>query len=420
MWRSRTTKAFTGVDAVTYRGTGASVVRDITTGGDLNGEHQVSLRGKLLFAPTDDFKRASDPRAHMSATSPTLNERSVERREFLCGLTAAAALATGLAPLSVLAVAARSPRRIDLHHHFVPPLFEQAARERNLFNPALNGLSASRSLDEMDRNGVASAVLSIPSPGTWYGNVELAQRIARDANDCAAKLVNDHKGRFGMFATLTLPDLDSSLAEVAYAFDQLQADGLHLWTNYGDFWLGDPRLSPLLEELNRRKAVVYTHPTTAACCGHLLPEAPVTMIEYGTDTTRTIASLVLSGTTNKYPDIRWIFSHAGGTMPFLVERFLFQAAAQAKTPEGAQKIPHGVLYELRRLYFETAQSANPYSMGPLTRLVSKTQICFGTDFPYRPIADNVSGLATCGLFSSRDLEHIERANAARLLPRLAK
>jgi len=351
-----------------------------------------------------------------------VNDRFVERREFLRGLTGTAmVLASGLPAVTALAGAGAvsSPRRIDVHHHFVPPLFEQAARERNLLNPALNGLSVGRSMDEMDRNGVASAVLSIPSPGTWYGNVELAQRIARNANDVAARLVSDHKGRFGMFATLTLPDLDSSLAEMAYAFDQLNADGIHMWTNYGDFWLGDARLSPLLEELNRRKAVVYTHPTTPNCCGHLLPEAPVPMIEYGTDTTRSIASLVLSGATSRYPDIRWIFSHAGGTMPFLLERFLFQAGVQSKTPEGAQKIPNGVLYELRRLYFDTAQSANPYAMGPLTRLVSTTQICFGSDFPYRAMADNVSGLAECGLFSPRDLEQIERINASRLLPRLA-
>jgi predicted TIM-barrel fold metal-dependent hydrolase len=298
-------------------------------------------------------------------------------------------------------------------------LLEQAAAERKLLNPALHGLSVSRSIDEMDQNGIASAVLSIPSPGAWYGSVELAKSISRDANDFAAKLVSDHKGRFGMFATLTLPDIDSSLAELAYALDQLKADGIHMWTNYGDIWLGDPHLSPLLEELNRRKAVVYTHPTTPNCCGHLLPEAPVPMIEYGTDTTRTIASLVLSGATNRYPDIRWIFSHAGGTMPFLLERFLFQADVQSRTQEGARKIPNGVLYELRRLYFDTAQSANPYAMWPLARLVARTQICFGSDFRYRAIADNVNGLAACGVFSPRDLEQIERVNASKLLPRLA-
>jgi predicted TIM-barrel fold metal-dependent hydrolase len=349
-----------------------------------------------------------------------LNDGLADRREFLRGLTATAVvLAAGVPTAAALAGTVSSPRRIDVHHHFLPPLFEQTARERSLLNPALGGLSVARSIDEMDRNGVASAVLSIPSPGTWYGDVDLARRVARDANECAAGLVSGHKGRFGMFATLTLPDLDGSLAEVAYAFDQLKADGVHMWTNYGDFWLGDPRLSPLLEELNRRKAVVYTHPTTPNCCGHLLPEAPVPMIEYGTDTTRSIASLVLSGAASRYPDIRWIFSHAGGTMPFLLERFLFQADVQSKTPEGARKIPNGVLYELKRLHYDTAQSANPYALGPLTRLVPSTQILFGTDFPYRAIADNVTGLAECGLFGPRDLDRVERTNAARLLPRLA-
>src|SRR3984893_1214965 len=365
------------------------------------------------------MKRAGLPSvAETNTRSLPLNDGVVERREFLRGLSAVV-LTAGLPGATALARAKSSTRRIDVHHHFVPPLFEQTARERGLLNPALSGFSVGRSRDEMDRNGVASAVLSIPSPGAWYGNVELAQRIARDANDCAARLVSDHKGRCGMFATLTLPDLDGSLAEVAYAFDQLNADGIHMWTNYGDFWLGDPRLSPLLEELNRRKAVDYTHPTTPNCCGHLLPEAPVPMIEFGTDTTRTIASLVLSGATHRYPDIRWIFSHAGGTMPFLVERFLFQADVQSKTPEGAAKIPNGVLYELRRLHFDTAQSANPYAMAPLIRLVPTTQICFGTDFPYRATADNVRGLAECGLFGPSDLERVERTNALRLLPRLA-
>ena len=345
---------------------------------------------------------------------------ALKRREFLRGLTAGAvAVGSGLGTVIAPAGAGTPPGRIDIHHHFVPPLFEQSARDRNLLHPMLAGLSITRSLEEMDRNGVASAVLSIPSPGVWYGNVELAQRIARDANDCAARLVSDHKGRFGMFATLTLPDLDSSLAELAYAYDQLHADGIHMWTNYGDFWPGDAHLTPLLEELNRRKAVVYTHPTAPNCCGHLVPEAPVTMIEYGTDTTRAIASLVFSGAASRYSDIRWIVSHAGGTMPFLVERFLLQADVQAKTQEGARKIPNGVLYELRRLYFDTAQSANPYAMGPLSRLVANAQICFGSDFPYRAIADNVSGLAQCGVFGARDLDAIERTNASRLLPRLA-
>ena len=341
------------------------------------------------------------------------------RRGFLKGMSATTlGLAAGGASAASAAVPTL-PWRIDVHHHFLPPLFARTAAERGLLNPALKSLSVEQSLEEMDRNGVASSILSIPSPGAGFGDIALSRAVARDANEHAARLAADHVGRFGMFATLTLPDVDGALAEAAYALDVLKADGVQMWTSYGDFWLGDPRLTPLLEELNRRKAVVYTHPTTANCCARLVPEAPITMIEYGTDTTRTIASLVLSGATSRYPDIRWIFSHAGGTMPFLLERFLLQGEAQSKTPAGAARIPNGVLHELKRLYFETAQSANVNALGPLTNIVANTQILLGSDYPYRRVADNVKGLEGSGLFDQAALRAIERDNAASLLARFA-
>ncbi|SEB56428.1 Predicted metal-dependent hydrolase, TIM-barrel fold [Beijerinckia sp. 28-YEA-48] len=305
-----------------------------------------------------------------------------------------------------------------MHHHFLPPAFAKAASERSLLNPMLRSLDIARSLEEMDRNDIASAVLSIPNPGAWYGEASFARYIARDANEYAARVVDEHKGRFGFFATLPLPDVEGALSEAAYSLDVLHADGIHMWTSYGDFWLGDPRLSPLLEELNRRHAVVYTHPTMPGCCGCTVPEAPITMIEYGTDTTRAIASLVLSGAASRYPDIRWIFSHAGGTMPFLLERFLLQEKVQSRSPEGATKIPNGVLYELQKLHYDTAQSSNANALGPLLRIAPVSQVLLGSDFPYREIADNVSGLAACGLFDAVALRAVERDNAARLLPRL--
>ena len=339
------------------------------------------------------------------------------RRGFLKGLAAAAAMG---APALIGPVAAQTaPRRIDVHHHLLPPRFAAAARERNLLPSNLGVLDKTKSLEDMERGGVQTSITSIPSPGVWYGDVELARALARDCNEFGARMAADHKGRFGVFATLPLPDIEGSLKETAYALDVLQADGVHMWTNYDSTWLGHPQFTPLLEELNRRKAVVYTHPTSSPCCGNLLPEAPQAMIEYGTDTTRTIASLVLSGATHRFPDIRWIFSHAGGTMPFLVERFIFQAGVQSRTPEGAAKIPNGVLPELARLHFDTAQSANPYALSSLMKLAPVTQLLFGTDFPYRNAAEHVNGLAECGLFSEADLTAIGRGNAARLLPRFA-
>jgi predicted TIM-barrel fold metal-dependent hydrolase len=222
-----------------------------------------------------------------------------------------------------------------------------------------------------------------------------------------------------MFATLPLPDVDGALAEVAYALDHLRADGIHMWTNYGDYWIGDPRLRPLLEELDRRRAVVFVHPRTANCCADLLPQVPDQIIEYGTDTTRAIASLVFSGAAHAHPAIRWIFCHAGGTMPFLVGRFEYLGRLQARTPEGASRIPHGVLHELERLYFDTAQAANVFALGPLRRLVDTTHICLGSDFPYRTIGGDVRGLSSCALFTDAQLRGIERDNARRLMPRLA-
>jgi predicted TIM-barrel fold metal-dependent hydrolase len=226
--------------------------------------------------------------------------------------------------------------------------------------------------------------------------------------------VADSKGRFGMFAAMPMPYVEATLREIAYALDTLQADGIGLLTSYGDKWLGDPALAPVMDELNRRRAVVYTHPTTANCCGNLIPDVPDSIIEWGTDTSRTIASLVFSGTAARCPDMRIIFSHGGGTMPFLAERYLRLPLANRKL---AAHVPNGVEHELRRFYYDTAQVAHPMALASLTRLVPTSQIVFGTDFPYRTAGDHVKGLAAYG-FSASDLQAIERDNAAKLLPRL--
>ena len=169
-----------------------------------------------------------------------------------------------------------------------------------------------------------------------------------------------------------------------------------------------------MEELNRRKAVVYTHPTTANCCGNLIPDVPESIIEWGTDTTRTIASLVFSGTAARLQDMKMIFSHGGGTLPFLTERFVRLPLTNKSL---APRVPNGVEAELRRFYYDTAQAAHPYALASLTRLVPVSQIVFGTDFPYRTASDHVKGLTDYG-FSAADLQSIDRDNAVRLMPRL--
>jgi 6-methylsalicylate decarboxylase len=226
--------------------------------------------------------------------------------------------------------------------------------------------------------------------------------------------MSDYPGRFGLFAMLPLPNIDESLREIAYSFDTLKADGVGIMTNYGDKWLGYPQFAPIWEELNRRKATVYTHPTTANCCLNLVQELPESAIEWGTDTTRTIANLIFSGTSQRYKDINWIFSHGGGALTSFAERLQIQMVT---TPPHKDKFTREIVDgELRRFYYDTAQVSNAVTIGVLARLVPVSQIVYGTDYPYRTGVEHVKGLA--GAFSGADLMAIERDNAVRIIPRL--
>jgi predicted TIM-barrel fold metal-dependent hydrolase len=305
------------------------------------------------------------------------------------------------------------PHRIDVHHHHTPPPYLAALTARNIPGP-VRDWTPEKSLADMDKAGVATALTSITTPALRFLDDAGARKVARECNDYSAKLAADSKGRFGMFAAMPMPYVEGTLQEIAYALDTLKADGIALLTSYGDKWLGDPAFAPVMDELNRRKAVVYTHPTTATCCGNLIPDVPDAIIEWGTDTTRTIASLVFSGTASRLRDIKLIFSHGGGTLPFLTERFLRLPRAN---PNVAARVPNGVEAELKRFYYDTAQAAHPYALASLTRLIPVSQIVFGTDFPYRTASDHVKGLTDYG-FSASDLQAIDRDNAVRLMPRL--
>jgi len=345
--------------------------------------------------------------------------RMPTRREFLSTLSVAAAGSM----LSTLASSAQAPtaRRIDIHQHFVSPSFLATLGAKNAIAPvpgfaAWKGYSPARAVEALDRVGIATAMLSITAPGVWFGDVQEARTLAREMNEyAAAKMVGDYKGRFGLFAVLPLPDVPGSLREVEYAFDTLKADGVGLLTSYGSAWLGDVSFTPLLEELNRRQAVVYTHPTDAMCCQNLIPRVANQMLEYPTDTTRTIVSLVVSEAATKYPDIKFIFSHAGGTITAIAGRLLgaeMTADNLARTPAANSR-----LFHLRRFYYDTAGSANPVNMNALKTLVPTSQILFGTDAPFFDGAPQAAGLQTAG-FTPEELRGVERDNAAKLLRRV--
>ena len=309
-------------------------------------------------------------------------------------------------------------RLIDVHHHIIPPFYLEENRDRiagsrgGQITPAWLEWTPEKALIAMDQHHVATSVLSLSSPGVWFGDVQGARSTARRSNEYAAELGRKHPGRFGLFAALPLPDPEGSLLEIKYALDVLKADGIGLLTSYGDKWLGDLLYQPVFEELDRRKAVVFVHPTTPTCCQTMMPGVATVVAEVPHDTTRAIISLLYSGTLSRFPNIRFILSHAGGTLPVVAGRIVNYAP-----PHLAQNAPNGVEYELKRLYYDLAISGNRPAFAALTQLVPMSQILFGSDHPYRHLGESAEGMANFGL-SAADLRAIGWDNALALLPHL--
>lgn len=322
-------------------------------------------------------------------------------------------------PALKLGESSGTPQRlIDVHHHIIPPFYLQENRDRiagsrgGQITPAWLEWTPEKALIAMDQHQVATSVLSLSSPGVWFGDVDGARITARRSNEYAAELGRMHPGRFGLFAALPLPDTEGSLREIEYAFEVLKADGIGLLTSYGDKWLGDPAYQPVFAELDRRKAVVFVHPTTPTCCQTMIPGVATVVAEVPHDTTRAIISMLYSGTLARFRNIRFILSHAGGTLPVVAGRIVNFAP-----PHLAQNSPHGVEYELKRLYYDLAISGNRPAFAALKELVPISQILFGSDHPYRHLGESVEGMMNFGL-SKDDLRAIGWDNALALLPHL--
>ncbi len=352
------------------------------------------------------------------------NQKHITRRVFLGALTGTAAHAgtilygTGFlaqprsrADEGSGAAGSKHSHLVDVHHHYVTPEYIAEVHPKSPLSAPIRMWSLEETLADMEKTGTATAILSISSPGLWFGDPVATRKIARICNEYAARVIKDNPKRFGAFAAMPLPDTDASLKEIEYSLDVLKLDGIGLMTNYAGKYLGDPSFAPVFAELNRRKAIVYTHPITCPFCKELVPEIAPHVIEFSADTTRSIASVVFSGTANRNPDVRWIWSHAGGAMPFLIGRF--QDAS--KEPANAKRLPNGLMYELRRFYYDTAQSVNPVTMTALAKVIPLSQVVFGTDFPFREGAGQVAGLYNCS-FTPQEMQGIERDNVLRLMP----
>ena len=341
-----------------------------------------------------------------------------DRRDFMKGLAAvgAAAVLPGVTSVAARqATAGGSARVIDIHHHYASPSYLASLAASGAGNnlDRFREDTPEKHIAVMDEAGIATAML-VQYSGFWFGDVNQARSDAREVNEWgAATMVEAYPRRFGLFASLPLPDVEGSLREIEYAFDTLNADGVSIITSYDDKWLGDASFDPVFEELNRRRAVVFAHPLEPSCCRNPLEGVGPTTLEYPTDTTRAIINLLVGGAATRYPDVQFMFSHAGGTLVAIAQRILGDQA----TAEGlAQPVEvDSRLHHVRRFYYDTAGSANPIQLQALKLLVPASQMVLGTDFPFATLAGTVAGVQTSGL-TDEEQRGIYRDNILRILP----
>jgi 6-methylsalicylate decarboxylase len=305
--------------------------------------------------------------------------------------------------------------RIDVHSHYLPPGYLETATAalKGIPDgmPAMPVWDPHATIGMMDRQEIGTAMLSVSSPGVYFGDNAAARNLARSVNEFAARKAQDYPGRFGTFASLPLPDIDAALDELDYALRVLKVDGYVMLTNYGGTYLGDKQFDPIFDELNRCKTVVFIHPTSPPCWDQIALGFPRPMIEFPFDSTRAVTNLALGGTLERCPDLRIIVPHGGGTLPFLARRIAGVASRLNLGETG------GFIAALRRLFYDTAAATGDNSISSLLTMVDSSRILFGSDYPFmaEPTTQQMIGeLNSSRLLNAEDRHAIERDNALKL------
>jgi predicted TIM-barrel fold metal-dependent hydrolase len=316
--------------------------------------------------------------------------------------------------------------RFDVHAHFLTDRYRAEASAAGHSQPdGMPGLpvwSVELALQSMDRFGISTAMLSVSSPGVHFGDDDAARALARSVNEEAAAAVRAYPERFGHFASLPLPDVKGALAEIEFAFDVLHVDGVVLETNHHGIYLGDDRFDSVFAELNRRKAVVFIHPTSpnCTCCQNPSLGFPRPMVEFMFETTRAVSNLLLKGVLKKHPDIKLIIPHAGAALPILVDRIIGLSPALG-LDEPVE--PDEVFSQLRKLYFDLAGFPVPRLLPALLSIADPDKLLYGSDWPFTPnaiVESLIQKLAETDQFDEAFKRKIFSQNAHSLFSRFAR
>lgn len=312
---------------------------------------------------------------------------------------------------------------IDVHQHVIPNVYKDALARINVLGSGENrwpAWSVERQLELMDELGIDATLISIASPGAYFGDLEFTKRLVKACNEAMEQIVSDNPRRFGAMGFVSLPDVEAACRDVEYVLDVLKLDGINLQTHTGHRYLGHSEEDELYAELDRRRAVVFVHPQRPAVQNMPQYAFPAGYTELTFDTTRAITNMLYTGMLAKYPNIRWLMPHMGGVAPFL----LFRLSGLDDDPKVREHIPEGVATYLKRLYYDVAQSPSRLALQALLEVADPSRIMFGTDYPSarnveKVMRATVEAVRSFGGFDDALRQKVMAANAQALFPRFA-
>jgi 6-methylsalicylate decarboxylase len=311
---------------------------------------------------------------------------------------------------------------IDVHFHMIPEFYRDAVYEAGT-GPAIGRYpdwTPQLALELLDKHGIALTMLSLGQPGVGFLPADKAAAFARRCNDYAGELIARHPARFGCFGLVPMHDIDAAIAEARYCLETLRFEGISLFASYGAKFLGDEVFNPLLDYLNSRGTVAHIHPGLHPSSKSLDLPWPGFMIEYPFDTTRAATNLVFTGALERFTNIQFILSHAGGTLPFLAWRL---SCAPMIDKRLKQRTREEIFAAFKTFWYDNALASGPQSFGTLSQIAAPERILFGSDWPFcndQVVAAEVADFTAPGFLAPETRTMISYKNALKLFPQRAK